>query len=129
MFDMNAMMQMFGQGGGGQALGQGLQMGAGQMAPGMGAQGLQPGASPPVVPGMGAQGIQGMLPQATPETLDRLASAPIDPTKIMQMLQQGQQQPHAQGSSPAAGRGVGQMQQLQAMQMPQRGGLADYLGG
>lgn len=138
MFDLQSLMAMFGPQA---AAGQGLQASATALAPNLANAGavpmpsigigLQPG-SPPVLPGMGGQGLQGLtMPQATPDVLDKLANAPIDPMKILQLLdqQQGQQpQAHAQAVAPAAGRNVGQMQQLQGQPLEQRAGLAQFLG-
>ena len=124
--DLNQLMQMMGGG-------QGLRTGGAAIAPEMGAQGLQMG-SPPAVPGMGAQGLQGDLQGMlhSPEALDKLAMAPLDPSKILALIQSQQQQqqpPHAQAVAPAQGRNVQPMQMQTAQGFDGRPSLAQLLGG
>lgn len=65
---------------------------------------------------------------ASEQNVNKLAMAPIDPGKLAAMLGlgggQGQQNaPHAPGSSPAAGRGAVQTQQLKAPGVQRPGAL------
>lgn len=114
------------------ALGSGM-MGVENVVPGV--MGLQSAGAGPMAMGQVAQGtgpLLGGVLTPTPETLDKLAKAPLDPLKIMKMLNEkpgGEQKaPHAQAISPAGGRSLGKMQQFDTAGGAPKQGLASFLG-
>ena len=106
------------------ALGSGL-FGAQGVAPGV----MQMGAAGPLGTGAVAQGtgpLLGMLQD--PATLDKLAGAPIDPMKLMKMLDEDGQQRAPQAPMPQGSRGLGQVSAPSTLSFDPRGGLSTFLG-
>lgn len=106
------------------ALGSGL-FGVQGVAPGV----MQMGAAGPLGAGAVAQGtgpLLGLLQD--PSTLDKLAGAPIDPMKLMKMLDEGGQQRAPQAPMPQGSRGLGQVTAPSTLAFDPRGGLSTFLG-
>ena len=106
------------------ALGSGL-FGVQGVAPGV----MQMGAAGPLGTGAVAQGtgpLLGLLQD--PSTLDKLAGAPIDPMKLMKMLDEDQQQRTPQAPMPQGSRGLGQVTAPSTLAFDPRGGLSTFLG-
>ena len=106
------------------ALGSGL-FGVQGVAPGV----MQMGAAGPLGTGAVAQGtgpLLGMLQD--PATLDKLAGAPIDPMKLMKMLDEDGQQRAPQAPMPQGSRGLGQVSAPSTLAFDPRGGLSTFLG-
>ena len=106
------------------ALGSGL-FGVQGVAPGV----MQMGAAGPLGTGAVAQGtgpLLGMLQD--PSTLDKLAGAPIDPMKLMKMLDEDGQQRAQQAPMPQGSRGLGQVSAPSTLTFDPRGGLSTFLG-
>jgi hypothetical protein len=153
VMDLTALMSMFGQGAGAAtaataapaalssamlpaaqaatfaapaapALGSGL-FGVQGVAPGI----MQMGAAGPLGTGAIAQGtgpLLGLLQD--PSTLDKLAGAPIDPMKLMKMLDEDGQQRAPQAPMPQGSRGLGQVSAPSTLAFDPRGGLSTFLG-
>lgn len=106
------------------ALGSGL-FGVQGVAPGV----MQMGAAGPLGTGAIAQGtgpLLGLLQD--PSTLDKLAGAPIDPMKLMKMLDDGGQQRAPQAPMPQGSRGLGQVTAPDTLAFDPRSGLSTFLG-
>ena len=106
------------------ALGSGL-FGVQGVAPGV----MQMGAAGPLGTGAVAQGtgpLLGLLQD--PSTLDKLAMAPIDPMKLMKMLDEEGQQRTPQAPMPQGSRGLGQVAAPSTLAFDPRGGLSTFLG-
>lgn len=106
------------------ALGSGL-FGVQGVAPGV----MQMGAAGPLGTGAVAQGtgpLLGMLQD--PATLDKLAGAPIDPMKLMKLLDEDGQQRAPQAPMPQGSRGLGQVSAPSTLAFDPRGGLSTFLG-
>lgn len=106
------------------ALGSGL-FGVQGVAPGV----MQMGAAGPLGTGAVAQGtgpLLGLLQD--PSTLDKLAGAPIDPMKLMKMLDEEWQQRTPQAPMPQGSRGLGQVAAPSTLAFDPRGGLSTFLG-
>ena len=91
------------------------------------------GAAGPTSVGAVAQGVGplggALLP--TEATLSKLANAPLDPAKIMQLLKQqpgGEQQRAPSPGSPAGGSRVSGGEDTKTGRLDSRKGLASYLG-
>lgn len=106
------------------ALGSGL-FGVQGVAPGV----MQMGAAGPLGTGAVAQGtgpLLGLLQD--PSALDKLAGAPIDPMKLMKMLDEDGQQRTPQAPTPQGSRGLGQVTAPSTLAFDPRSGLSTFLG-
>lgn len=106
------------------ALGSGM-FGVSGVAPGV----MQMGAAGPLGTGAVAQGtgpLLGMLQD--PAALDKLAGAPIDPMKLMKLLDEDGQQRAPQAPMPQGSRGLGQVATPGTLAFDPRGGLSTFLG-
>lgn len=106
------------------ALGSGL-FGVQGVAPGV----MQMGAAGPLGTGAIAQGTGPLLDLLQdPATLDKLAGAPIDPMKLMKMLDEDGQQRASQAPMPQGSRGLGQVSAPSTLSFDPRSGLSTFLG-
>ena len=71
-------------------------------------------------------GLLGLLQD--PSTLDKLAGAPIDPMKLMKMLDEDGQQRAPQAPMPQGSRGLGQVSAPSTLAFDPRAGLSTFLG-
>lgn len=106
------------------ALGSGM-FGVQGVAPGV----MQMGAAGPLGTGAVAQGTGPLLARLQdPTTLDKLAAAPIDPAKIMRLLQDDGQQRPPSAPSPQGSRPPGEGVRMTTSGFDPRGGLSTFLG-
>lgn len=123
--DPTAIASMFGPQQTGLAAAMGNMAGVGQGA----------GMGPMAQAGMGMStpvATPSFMPGGMPLTdahLTKLANAPIDPAKILQLLSQNRQQGAPNAPAPAGARGPGEVEQARGAQLQgNRQGLAAFLG-
>ena len=106
------------------ALGSGM-FGIQGVAPGV----MSMGAAGPLGTGAVAQGTGPLLARLQdPATLDKLAAAPIDPAKIMRLLDEDGQQRPPNAPAPQGSRPPGEGVRLSTGAFDPRGGLSTFLG-
>lgn len=106
------------------ALGSGM-FGVSGVAPGV----MSMGAAGPLGTGAVAQGTGPLLARLQdPTTLDKLAAAPIDPAKIMRLLDEDGQQRPPSAPAPQGSRPPGEGVRLSTGAFDPRGGLSTFLG-
>ena len=106
------------------ALGSGM-FGIQGVAPGV----MSMGAAGPLGTGAVAQGTGPLLARLQdPTTLDKLAAAPIDPAKIMRLLDEDGQQRPPNAPAPQGSRPPGEGVRLSTGAFDPRGGLSTFLG-
>ena len=106
------------------ALGSGM-FGIQGVAPGV----MSMGAAGPLGTGAVAQGTGPLLARLQdPATLDKLAAAPIDPAKIMRLLDEDGQQRPPSAPAPQGSRPPGEGVRLSTGAFDPRGGLSTFLG-